>query len=291
MAERITGHTELLTLMAYPIRHSSSPAMHNEALAYLGLDYAYLCFEVDNSNLKDAIQSMRALKVRGGNISMPNKIEVMKYLDKLSAEAKLCGAVNTIVNDNGVLTGYITDGIGYMMALKDRGIDITGKKMTIVGAGGVGKTIQVQAALDGVAEISVFNRKDSYWNRAEDTVAMLSERTDCRLALYDLADLDRLKEEIHDSYLAANATGVGMKPLEGQTYIPDKSFFRAGMVVTDVIYAPEETEFLRLAKEAGCRTMNGLGMMLFQGAAAFRLWTGRDMPIQHMKEVLGIGGE
>ena len=114
MAERITGHTELIGLMAYPIRHSSSPAMHNEAFAYLGLDYAYLAFEVDNSTLEDAIKGLRALKMVGSNVSMPNKTVVGQYLDKLSPAAELCGAVNTIVNENGVLTGHITDGIGFM---------------------------------------------------------------------------------------------------------------------------------------------------------------------------------
>ena len=118
MAERITGHTELIGLMAYPIRHSSSPAMHNEAFAYLGLDYAYLAFEVDNSTLEDAVKGIRALKLVGSNVSMPNKTVVGQYLDKLSPAAELCGAVNTIVNENGVLTGHITDGIGFMQALK-----------------------------------------------------------------------------------------------------------------------------------------------------------------------------
>ena len=114
MAERITGHTELIGLMAYPIRHSSSPAMHNEAFAYLGLDYAYLAFEVDNNTLEDAVKGIRALKLVGSNVSMPNKTVVGQYLDKLSPAAELCGAVNTIVNENGVLTGHITDGIGFM---------------------------------------------------------------------------------------------------------------------------------------------------------------------------------
>ena len=129
MAERITGHTELIGLMAYPIRHSSSPAMHNEAFAYLGLDYAYLAFEVDNSTLEDAIKGLRALKMVGSNVSMPNKTVVGQYLDKLSPAAELCGAVNTIVNENGVLTGHITDGIGFMQSLKDNDIDVIGKKM------------------------------------------------------------------------------------------------------------------------------------------------------------------
>ena len=288
MGERITGHTELLTLMANPIRCSSSPAMHNEALAYLGLDYAYLCFEVDKSNLKESIEAMRALKVRGGNISMPNKIAVMQYLDRISPEAKLCGAVNTIVNDNGVLTGYMTDGRGFVMSLKDRGLDIRGKKMTIVGAGGVGRAIEVQSAIEGVSEMSIFNVKDQHWDRACDTVAVLRSSTSCKATLYDLADFDTLKREIYDSYILVNATGVGMDPLANRTYIPDISYFRPGMNVFDVVYEPRETLFLKMAKQAGCRTMNGLAMMLFQGAASFKLWTGKDMPIEHMKEVLGI---
>ena len=288
MAERITGHTELIGLIAYPIRHSSSPAMHNEAFAKLGLDYAYLAFEVGNEELEDTIKGFRAMKVRGCNVSMPNKTVVHKYLDKLSPAAELCGAVNTVVNDNGVLTGHITDGIGCMMALKDAGVDVIGKKITIVGAGGAATAIQVQATLDGVAEISIFNVKDKFYENAEKTVLKLRERTNCKVNLFDLADLDKLKEEIATSVLLINATGMGMKPLEGQTYIPDTTFFRPDLVVLDIVYSPRETALLKLAKEAGCRTLNGLGMMLFQGAAAFELWTGKQMPIEHMKEVLDI---
>ena len=124
MAERITGHTELIGLMAYPIRHSSSPAMQNEAFAKLGYDYAYLAFEVGADEIEDAVKAIRTLKMRGSNVSMPNKTLVGKYLDELSPAAELCGAVNTIVNDNGHLTGHITDGIGFMSALKDNDIDV-----------------------------------------------------------------------------------------------------------------------------------------------------------------------
>ena len=289
MAERITGHTELIGLMAYPIRHSSSPAIHNEAFAYLGLDYAYLAFEVDQDTLEDAIKGMRALKMPGANLSMPNKAAVIPYLDNLSPAARLCGAVNTIVNKDGILTGHITDGMGYMQALKDDGIDVIGKKMTIAGSGGAATAIQIQAALDGVKEISISNIRDKFWDNAQETVDKIMEQTDCKAALYDLADLDKLKEEIEDSYLFANATGMGMKPREGQTYIPDKSFFRQDLIVTDVVYSPAETAMLKLAKEVGCKTMNGMGMLLFQAAEAFRLWTGREMPIDHMKQVLHMG--
>ena len=288
MAERITGHTELIGLIATPIRHSSSPRMHNEAFAKLGLDYAYLAFEVGNEELEDTIKGFRAMKVRGSNVSMPNKTVVHKYLDKLSDAAEMCGAVNTIVNDDGVLTGHITDGIGYMSGLKDAGIDIIGKKMTIVGAGGAATAIQVQAALDGVKEISIFNRKDEFYERARKTVKDINEKTNCKATLYDLEDLDKLKEEIASSYIFTNATGMGMKPLEGQTYIPDKSFLREDLIVTDVVYAPTETALLKMAKEVGCKTLNGFPMMLFQGAAAFKLWTNQDMPIEHVKEVMGI---
>lgn len=288
MAERITGHTELIGLIATPIRHSSSPAMQNEAFAKLGLDYAYLAFEVGNDELEDTIKGFRAMNVRGCNVSMPNKTVVHKYLDGLSQAAELCGAVNTVVNDNGVLTGHITDGIGYMRALKDAGVDVIGKKMTIVGAGGAATAIEIQAALDGVKEISIFNRKDDFYKRAEQTVRDINEKTSCKATLYDLDDLDKLKEEIATSYIFTNATGVGMKPLEGQTYIPDASFLRPDLIVSDVVYAPRETELLRMAKEVGCKTLNGLGMMLFQGAAAFELWTGQEMPIEYMKEKLDI---
>lgn len=288
MAERITGHTELIGLIAYPIRHSSSPAMHNEAFAKLGLDYAYLAFEVGNEELENTIKGFRAMDVRGCNVSMPNKTVVHKYLDKISPAAELCGAVNTVVNDNGILTGHITDGIGCMYGLKDAGVDVIGKKITIVGAGGAATAIQVQAALDGVAEISIFNKKDKFFENAEKTVKKLKEKTNCVVNLYDLDDLDRLKEEIASSMLLINATGMGMKPLEGMTFIPDKSYLRPDLVVLDIVYSPRETALLKLANEAGCRTLNGLGMMLFQGAAAFELWTGKKMPIEHMKEVLDI---
>ncbi len=288
MAERITGHTELIGLMAYPIRHSSSPAMHNEAFAYLGLDYAYLAFEVDNSTLEDAVKGIRALKLVGSNVSMPNKTVVGQYLDKLSPAAELCGAVNTIVNENGVLTGHITDGIGYMQSLKDYDIDVIGKKMTIAGAGGAATAIEIQAALDGVKEISIFNVHDKFWENAEKTVEKINSKTNCKATLYDLDDKETLRREIEDSYLLANATGMGMKPLEGQTFLPDTSFLRPDLIVTDTVYAPAKTRFLEMAEEVGCKRMNGFGMMLFQGAAAFKMWTGHDMPIEHMKEVLGI---
>jgi len=289
MVERITGHTELIGLMAYPIRHSVSPAMHNEAFAKLGLDYAYLAFEVGADEIGDAVKAIRTLKMKGCNISMPNKTIVCQYLDELSPAAKMCGAVNTIVNDgNGHLTGHITDGTGFMAALRDNDIDAIGKKMTIVGAGGAATAIIVQAALDGVKEISVFNIRDKFWDRAVDIINNVNAETQCKVTLYDLADLDKLRAEMADSYIFVNGTGVGMKPLEGKSVVPDKSYFRPELIVVDVPYEPRETVMRKMAKEAGCKTMNGLGMILFQGSAAFELWTGKPMPVEYMKEFLHI---
>lgn len=286
---RISGHTQLLTLMAYPIRHSGSPAMHNEAARYLGLDYVYLCFDVDQSNLDEAIGAMRTLNIRGGNLSMPNKIAVIPMLDRLSQEAKMCGAVNTIVNDNGMLTGYNTDGIGYTQSLRDRGIDPKGKKVTVLGAGGAGKAIQVQLALEGVRELYIFNRHDEFYDRAHETVEMINAQTRCSAFFYDLEDIDRLRAGIAGSDILANATSVGMAPQDHESCIPDPSFLRKDLTVTDVVYFPEKTVLLHQAKEAGCRSIiGGRGMMFFQGAAAFKLWTGKEMPIGHMKEYLGL---
>ncbi len=288
MAERITGHTELIGLLAYPIRHSGSPAMHNEAFACLGLDYAYLAFEVDNDTLEDAVKGMRALKMVGCNVSMPNKTVIGQYLDELSPAAQLCGAVNTVTNVNGHLTGHITDGVGYMQSLTDNQIDVIGKKITLAGAGGAGTAIAIQAALDGVKEISIFNIHDRFWANAEATVRKINTMTDCRAVLYDLDDKQTLRREIADSVLLANATSVGFADRKGQTWLPDPSYLRKDLVVTDAIYSPKKTRLLEQAEEAGCRYMNGDGMMLFQGAAAFKLWTGKDMPVEHMKGVLGI---
>ncbi|KEA53344.1 MULTISPECIES: shikimate dehydrogenase [Mangrovibacter] len=286
MTERITGHTELIGLIATPIRHSLSPTMHNEAFAKLGLDYVYLAFEVDNQELPDVIQGFRALKLRGFNVSMPNKTAVCQYLDQLSPAAQLVGAVNTVVNDDGVLTGHITDGTGYMRALSEQQIDIIGKKITLCGAGGAATAICVQAALDGVKEISIFNRKDNFFANAEATVKKIRDNTNCVVNLYDMDDSKRLRQEMDDSVLFANATGMGMKPYVGQTLLPDDSFLRPDLIVTDVVYNPLKTRLLEIAEKKGCRTMNGLGMMLWQGARAFEIWTGKEMPIEYVKNIL-----
>lgn len=286
VTERVTGHTELIGLIAKPIRHSMSPTMHNEAFKKLGLDYVYVVFEVDNDNLKDAVTGLRAMGVRGWNVSMPNKVAIVPYLDKLSPASQIIGAVNTVVNDNGVLTGTITDGTGALKSLEEAGVEYKGKTLTIFGAGGAATAIQVQAALDGVKEIRIFNIKDQHYANAEETVKKLQERTDCKVTLGDLADTVAVKEALDTSDILIDATSCGMKPLEDVTPIPDKSFLRPDLFVMDVCYAPRQTKLLKWCEEVGCKNINGLGMMLWQGAAAFKLWTGHDMPTDHIKKII-----
>ncbi len=286
MPQRITGHTELIGLIATPIRHSKSPMMHNTAFEALGLDYVYLAFDLGREQLDGAVKGLRALEVRGFNVSMPYKTEILNYLDVVDSSARLIGACNTVVNENGVFHGYNTDGMGYMAGLKDNGFDPVGKKITVLGSGGAATAIVMQAALDGVAEIAIFNGDDPFYARAQHNAQVINENTGCKATVYRLEDRERLKKEIAGSYILANATNVGMGRLEGRKLIPDDSFLYPGLIVTDVIYSPEETALLKMAREYGCRTMNGLPMMLFQGAAAFRLWTGREMPIDAVKAVI-----
>lgn len=284
METRITGHTVLTGLLGSPVAHSISPMMHNEGFRQLGLDYAYLAFDVGTDNLKTAVDGLKALGVRGFNLTMPNKNLMAEYCDKLSPAAEIIGAVNTVVNDHGVLTGYTTDGIGYIQAARDAGFDLTGKTMTLLGGGGAATAICVQAALDGLKEIRVFNIKDAFYPRLQTLIDRIHDRTDCKVTLDDLADKEVLKKSIETSHILVNGTSVGMSPNTEGCLIDDLSVFRPDLIVSDVIYNPEETKLLRLAREHGCQTFNGLYMLLYQGAEAFKIWTGQDMPIDIIKE-------
>lgn len=283
MAKEITGHTGLLCLLGSPVAHSVSPAMQNEACQQLGLDYAYLAFDVPEDKMPQAVEGLRTMGARGWNITMPGKNIMCKLADKLSPASEISGACNTIVNDNGVLTAYTTDGVGFMGAVAEYGIDIIGKKMTLLGAGGAATAILVQAALDGVSEINVFNIRDNFWDRAADIVAQLNEKTDCKVTLNDYDDPELLRASIADSAILVNGTSVGMAPNVDACIISDPSMFHKDLFVFDVIYNPQETKLLRMAKEAGCATGNGMYMLLHQGAASFKLWTGQDMPVDIVK--------
>lgn len=280
----ITGHTKLTALLGSPVAHSISPLMHNEAFRRLGLDYVYLCFDVDEDSLARAVEGLRACGIRGFNLTMPNKNKIVGLLDKLSPAARLIEAVNTVVNEDGRLIGYNTDGMGYMQAVKDAGYDIIGKSITVMGAGGAATAICAQAALDGVKVLHIFARRSSrFWDRTQKLVDTINSTLDCRAFLHDNGDKGALVQAVGESALLLNATSLGMAPdIEG-TIITDTSIFRPDLIVSDVVYNPRETRLLREAREAGCRTFNGMYMLLYQGAEAFRLWTGMDMPVVEIK--------
>ncbi|MDH6364179.1 shikimate dehydrogenase [Enterococcus sp. PF1-24] len=286
MENKITGHTRLVGLFATPIRHSISPMIHNTGFETLGIDAVYLAFDLGTERIERGIDSIRNLEMLGANLSMPNKIAALPYMDELSEAAQLVGAINTIVNQNGKLIGYITDGTGFMRNLEDLQVEVIGKKMTIIGAGGAATAIIVQAALDGVKEIAVYNRKDEFYEKIQAKLTYISEKTNCKIHLNDLANQENLAQDVAESVLLTNATGVGMQPNVEVSPINDFDIIRENLAVVDIIYNPRETKLLKAAKARGAKTANGLGMLLYQGAAAFELWTGQELPIDLVKPII-----
>lgn len=281
--DTITGHTKLTGLLGSPVAHSISPLMHNKSFRYHNLDYVYLCFDVDTRSLKTAVDGLKAAGIHGFNLTMPNKNLMCEIVDELSPAAQMIGAVNTVLNDNGRLIGYNTDGMGYMQSVKDAGYDIIGKNMTLLGAGGAATAIAAQAALDGIAHLNIFSIRDRFFDRAKHLTDKINASTNCKAALYDLADTHMLKQSIADSHILTNGTSVGMAPDTDNCIITDESVFREELIVSDVIYNPRETKLLRIAKSHGCPVFNGMYMLLYQGAEAFKIWTGKDMPVALIK--------
>ncbi len=286
MEQRIKGTTGLLALIGSPVGHSGSPAMYNFSFQYHKLDYAYMAFDIKEDEVAKAVDAIRLLKMRGCNVTMPCKNEAAKYMDELSPAARIIGAVNTIVNDDGRLTGHITDGTGFVRNLKENGVSVKGKKIVILGAGGAATAIQVQCALDGASAISIFNPDDPFLKRAESTRDKLGTAVpECEVKVLCLDGQEKLKAETEDADILVNGTLAGMKPHDDVSLITDLSIFRPGLVVADVVYNPEETKLLREARQAGCeKTIGGKGMLLWQGAAAYKLYTGLEMPVDEYRK-------
>ena len=284
----VTAKYELIGLMAYPIRHSLSPEMQNKALEKAGLPFTYMAFEVDNDSFPGAIEGLKALKMRGTGVSMPNKQLACEYVDELTPAAKLVGAINTIVNDDGYLRGYNTDGTGHIRAIKESGFDIKGKTV-LLGAGGASTAIGAQGAIEGLKEIKLFNRRDEFFDKALAFAQRVNENTDCVVTVTDLADQQAFAEALASADILTNGTKVGMKPLENESLVNDISLLHPGLLVTECVYNPHMTKLLQQAQQAGCKTIDGYGMLLWQGAEQFTLWTGKDFPLEYVKQVMGFG--
>lgn len=283
MTYQITGHTRLGGLLGTPVSHSISPMMHNESFRLLGIDNVYLCFDTKEADLGILIPALKQMNVFGFNLTMPDKERIIPYLDKLSPAASMIGAVNTVKNENGRLIGHNTDGIGYMQSVRDTGYDVTSAPMTLLGAGGAASSIAIQAALDGVPVLHIVNRKGRSWEHAHQLAEKINQNTGCKADVTDLADNDAVKSCILESRLLTNGTSIGMAPNTENTPIPDTSCFHKDLLVSDVIYNPRKTRLLAEAEAAGCRISNGMYMLLYQGAEAFRIWTGQDMPVEEIR--------
>ena len=218
---------------------------------------------------------------------MPCKTEVARLVEHLSPAAELIGACNTVVvEEDGTMTGHNTDGVGFVRNLKEHGVEVKGQKIVLLGTGGAATAIAVQAALDGAAEIAIFNQKDEFYANGEKTVEKLRKAVPgiSSVSINDLGDTELLREAVKNADILVNATRAGMSPLEDVIPVPE-DVLRPELAVADVVYNPRETLLVRKAKEAGCRAaVGGIGMLLWQGAAAFELFTGQEMPAAEVKE-------
>ena len=278
---KIDGYTRLAAVVANPIKHSISPFIHNSAFEATNTNGVYLAWEVDEAELAETVANIRRYQMYGINLSMPYKEQVIPYLDRLSEEACLIGAVNTVVNREGTLIGYNTDGKGFFKSLPS--FKISKKRLVLLGAGGAAKAILAQAILDGVSQISVFVRSSSM-EKTRSYLEKIQNATGFRVDLFALEDVQNLQDSITQADLLVNATSVGMdgssQPIPTSIVLPEK------LLVADVIYQPFETPFLKWAKEQGNEAINGLGMLLYQAAEAFEFWTGKEMPTDQIWESL-----
>ena len=276
----ITSKTKTLGIFGHPISHTLSPVMHNAVIKALGLDMAYLPFEVKPPNLKEAINGIKSLGIIGVNITIPHKESVIRFLDDISEEARLVGAVNTIVNKDRKLVGYNTDGSGYMASLKEElGFNPKSKRIIIIGAGGAARGILAALATQKPKSITVANRTLS---RAVSLIkAFKGKFRDTRFEAINLDD-NMLKMSFNSVDLLINTTSVGMK--QGKALkIPLETLPKIA-IVSDIIYNPLETLLLKKAKKFGLTTHGGLGMLVHQGARSFKLWTGMDAPMNVMRK-------
>ena len=275
----ITGKTEVCGVIGDPIEHTISPVMHNAAFRELGLDYIYVPFHVKAPELAQAVEGIRALNIRGCNVTIPHKVAVIPLLDGLDPLAEKIGAVNTVVNEGGSLRGYNTDAEGFLRALLEQGVEPGGKGIAVLGAGGASRAISYILA-ERDARLTVLNRREELdW--AETLSWRIQHDLGREVGVLEHNDAG-LAEALAGAEVLVNATSVGMSPDDGETPVPAR-LLRAGMVVFDIVYNPVKTRLLWEAGEAGARTIAGIDMLAWQGALAFEKWTGREAPLDLMR--------
>lgn len=272
----ISGYTKLLAVVGKPVSHSLSPKLHNFLAEKLNLDYIYLAFEPEN--ISDTFNAVKTLDIKGLNVTAPYKYDAFKNVDIVSETARLCESVNTVVNNNGVLTGYSTDGEGLYLAMKTSGIDIENKNILVLGAGGASKPICVMLKQKGAASVTIKNRTAS---KAYELSELLNSSMN--------TEMFWVYEKPGQFDIVINTTSVGMGSTD--TPVDDETVFDFAEAAVDIIYHPKKTTFLKTAEKRGIKTINGIGMLAFQGIIAFELFTGVTVPENLYMEAIRLINE
>lgn len=268
----INGKTKIIGIIGDPIEHTLSPIIHNSAFREMGLNYCYVPFHVRKERLKEAIYGIKALNIKGLNITIPHKEEVLKYLDKISDEARYIGAVNTIINEDGLLIGFNTDTFGFIMSLKEENVKIKNRQFLVIGAGGASKAVLYGILKEG-GDIFLFNR----------TISKAFKIKDDFKALGEIKIVEKIEKTLLDTVqIIVNTTSLGLKPDDPMPIEP--SFLNENHTFCDIVYP--ETPLMIEARKIGCKVIGGLGMLLWQAAKAFEIWTGYEAPIEVMKKSL-----
>ena len=273
----ISGKTRVCGVIGDPIEHTLSPTIHNAAFNHLKLDFVFLAFRVEAAGLENAMRGMRGLGIHGLNVTMPHKSTVIDYLDEVDSTVKFLGAANTILNKDGKLSGFNTDGFGALKALRENGIELSGKKVLLLGTGGAAKAIAYSLAKE-VGELVVLNRAA---DKAEELAETLGRPLNKKIVGGALSSR-AIAKNLQDSDVLINATSVGMHPEANQSIVMSR-WLKSDLTVLDIVYNPVETKLARDAKAAGAKVISGVEMLIYQGAASFEIWTGHSAPIDVMR--------
>ena len=275
---KIKGSTNIVGLIGHPVEHSFSPPMHNAAFDAFGMEYAYVAFDVNPAELQKAIEGARSLNIKGFNVTIPHKIDVMKYLDEIDDVARLIGAVNTIDFKN--LKGYNTDGIGAVRAIEEV-ISIKNKNVVIAGAGGASRAISFYIAKYGADSLTILNRN-------VDKAQSLARDVSNSGLIGDVKSdsINEINAYLADADILVDTTPLGMHPHINDQPIATAENMHDELVVFDAVYNPNETVLLKQAIEAGAKPVYGIKMLLYQGAESFKIWTGADAPVDIMEKAL-----
>ena len=277
---RVSGSTTVCGIVGDPIEHSLSPAMQNAAFEAVGLDYVYVPLHLPRGATRIGAEAMRALGMRGLNVTVPHKVDILPFLDEVDPQASRIGAVNTIVNERGRLVGYNTDAGGFIQGLEAYNIQVSGLEVVVIGAGGAARAVAFSLGERG-ARLTILNRDD---RRAASLARDVSSAGCLGVAHGALSD-SVLESRLAGAALLVNTTSVGMHPMEDSTPCP-RRLLRRDLAVCDIVYNPRQTQLLRDAMECGAVTVNGVEMLVRQGARAFELWTGVPAPVDLMRSVV-----